>query len=338
MKRLALLCFALSLAMGAVVSAAEEFSEVEYYKQLAEQQLAEMKGGAFCGPANTLLVVPQYFHSRVKGDTAAGAGGAYRFAESRANGAGVTALYNRVLTDSVSLGFFYQYGYLDINGGAAFVEPAAAGDTWEERTRWHSHVVGVQPEFNLGAFGRIIPSVSQIFDFGGGEQRNYDAAGALIGTAPFGDEGATSTSLMVWYEKDFNFCGNWTITPFAGARSIFTKVKSADPDLDGGRVRNHLLAGGLKVAYQGERAGFNFRAGVSRRTNPGNSLGYGDRAVANGVAFFSHQANLDRTVGSIGAGVNYALNDSASLGVNYDGMFGERTSAHMGTVTFALSF
>ena len=92
------------------------------------------------------------------------------------------------------------------------------------------------------------------------------------------------------------------------------------------------------MAYQGEFVGFNFRAGVSHRTNPGEGLGYGDRAVANGVAFFSHQANMDKTVGSVGAGISFPVSSRAQLGVNYDGMFGSKTSAHMGTVTFALSF
>lgn len=336
MRRFTILCIAAFLAVGVAVSAAEEFSEVEYYKRLAERQLAEMNG--VCEPANTLLVIPQYFHSRVKSGTLEAGGGVSRFTESRANGAGVTAFYNRAFTDAFSLGLFYQYGFLNVRGGAPFVDGASSGDTWEEHTRWYSHVVGVQPEFNLGAFGRLVPSVTQMFDFGGGEQTRYNAAGVFQESAPFGDEGAVSTSLMVWYEKDFNFCENWTVTPFAGARSIFTKLKSANPGIDGSRLRNHFLAGGLKVAYQGEFVGFNFRAGVSHRTNPGEGLGYGDRAVANGVAFFSHQANMDKTVGSVGAGISFPVSSRAQLGVNYDGMFGSKTSAHMGTVTFALSF
>ncbi len=337
MKRLALLCAAAFLAVAAAVPAEEEFSEVEYYRQMAERQLAEMNSSCEEEPLNSFSVIPQYFHSRAKAGTArAPGGGTYRFGESRANGAGVTAFYNRVLTENISVGAFYQYGFLNITG--SYPMDAAAPERIEERTRWHSHSVGAQAEIGLGAFGRIIPSVTQIFDFASGEQDAYTALGALGGTFAMDDESVTSTSLMLWYEKDFTFCTHWTLTPFAGWRSTFSKFKSADANVDGTRSRSHLASGGLKVGYQGERIGFNFRAGFSHRLKGDDVPGYGDRAVANGVAFFSHQANLDRTVGSFGAGVSYDITDNASLGLNYDGLFGKNTSAHMGTASITFSF
>ena len=360
MNRLLTMCFAAILAFGSVVSAGEEFSEVEYYKKLAEKQLAELQQQPeakpqaatpspvqqttyyYCEdeaapPANAFVVIPQYFNSRAKKDTAKFRGGDLILGDSRANGAGVTTVYNRRVNDWFSFSVMYQYGFMSIRGGSAFPVDGT-GRYAKERTRYHSHVVGFQPEFNFGAFGRLIPSIIQGFDRASGNMRVYDRNGNQLGDSiTQNDEGTNVTSLMAWYEKDFNFCNNWKITPYAGWRSLYVKMKSAG-DTDGDHLWVHLVSGGMKVAYQGENIGFNLRAGVSHRTTSDDVPGYGNRAVANGVVHFSHRANLDKTVGSVGAGINYTINNRALVGVNYDGFFGSKTSAHMGTLNFIFPF
>ncbi|MCD8141000.1 MAG: autotransporter outer membrane beta-barrel domain-containing protein [Planctomycetaceae bacterium] len=100
----------------------------------------------------------------------------------------------------------------------------------------------------------------------------------------------------------------------------------------------HLISGGFKVAYQRDRLGINLRAGVNHRTTSDDLPGYANRAVAPGVVHFSHRANMDRTVGAVGAGASYAINKHAIVGISYDGMFGKDTSAHIGSLSFAFPF
>lgn len=360
--------FAVALAVAAPVMAAEEeFSEVEYYKKLAEKQLAETQPQPAVvpaspvipaapiaqatpviyyeipeeaePPANTFVAIPQYFHSR--NDSARFKVGSQKLKMSKghANGAGVTVLYNRRVTDWFSFALMYEYGFMNVTGGMAVPVPTA--DPAKEDSRWHSHVVGFLPEFTLGNLGKLQLSVIQGFDRASG----HESIGA--DRRDIDDYGTNVTSLMAWWEKDFQIgCSNWKVTPYAGWRSLYVAVKDAnvwDPAAPIGTKADdnmwvHLISGGLKASYQSGPLGMSFRGGVNHRTSKDDVPGYGNRAVAPGVVHFSHRANLDKTVGTLGANINYRINDRAMVGAGYDALFGKDTSAHLGSLNFILAF
>ncbi len=58
--------------------------------------------------------------------------------------------------------------------------------------------------------------------------------------------------------------------------------------------------------------------------------------VATGAAFRRLGAKGEKEF--TGAGVSYDITDNVSLGLNYDGLFGKNTSAHMGTASITFSF
>ena len=347
---------ALFMAWGAM-AAAGEFSEVEYYKQLAEAQLAQNQStpasptpspvtqtiyyempDECCeeeAPANAFVVIPQYFNSRNSAAKAKMGSQHLKIGASRANGMGVTNLYTRRVNDWFSFGLMYEYAFMAIRGGGVTLDDPTLRTT--ERSRWNSHVVGFLPEFNFGKWGKFSPSIIQGFDRAQGRTRNF-VNGVYDSTGKVDGEGLNVTSLMGWYEKDFDFCNGWKLTPYAGWRSLYVVTKSDTPANDDNNLWVHLVSGGMKVSYQKERFGFNLRGGISHRTSKDDIPGYGNRAVAPGVVHFSHRANLDKTVWAYGAGVNYAINKRAIVAAGYDGYAGKDTTAHIGSLSFIFPF
>lgn len=356
MKRICLAAFALLLTIAPYATAAE-FSEVEYYRKLAAEKLAQPTQPAQPAPTtvyyepttcfedvppvNALIAFGQYFNSRNDGARFDIGGDKMKMRKSRANGAGATFIYNRVLGDWLSVAFMYEYAFLDVTGGAP--APEAVYDAYED-TRYHSHVVGILPEFKLGALGKLQLSAIQGFDRASGAETMVFAAGAAPTTMDVDDYGTNVTSLMAWWEKDFApGCGNWKLTPYAGWRSLYVVVKNQNDwqnnrHYDDTNTWVHLASAGLKIGYQKDAFGISLRAGVNHRTTHDDIPGYGNRAVAPGVVQFSHRANLDKTVGTVGAGISYALGKRAIVGLQYDGYFGKDTSAHTGTVSFVFPF
>ncbi len=100
----------------------------------------------------------------------------------------------------------------------------------------------------------------------------------------------------------------------------------------------HLVSGGMKLSYQNGALGFNLRGGINHRTSKDDLPGYASRAVAPGVVHFSHRANMDKTIGTVGAAVSYAINERAIIGVGYDGAFGKDTAAHTATISLVCPF
>lgn len=368
MKKLCIASFILLLALGSAVFAEDEFSEVEYYKRLAEETLIEAQAEdddemteevyyeeepkytavyeepQDAPPANAFVVIPQYFHSRNDKAKFKVGNTRLRMSKGHANGSGVSLIYNRRISDFFSVALTYQYGFMNVDGGMAMDRYAPSNINGKERSRWHSHVVGIIPEFNFGEFGKLQLSAIQGFDRANGSESLY-ANGIRTERRDIDDYGTNVTSLMAWYEKDFQLgCSNWKFTPYAGWRSLYVVVKDANVWSAPQGTKNddnlwvHLASGGFKLSYQTGAVGFNMRAGVSHRTTRDDVPGYGNRAVAPGVVHFSHRANLDKTVGSVGAGVNYVINKRAIMSVGYDGYFGKDTSAHMGTLSFILPF
>lgn len=332
---------------------AEELSEVEYYQQQALQyQLAQAEANANasrveCGeepPANVFVAIPQYFHSRNDNAKSKVGGNTLKMNKGHANGAGITVGYNRRVSDFFSFGLMYQYTFMDVRSGMAMPEAAHdAGIQGREKSRWHSNVVGVLPEFNFSEFGKLQLSLIQGFDRGHGYEEIPGDRRDINGY------GTNVTSLMAWYEKDFELgCDSgWKLTPYAGWRSLYVVVKDQNKFgvpagtagwRDDDNTWVHLISGGLKLSYQRGAFGFNVRGGVNHRNTHDDLPSYGNRAVAPGVVHFSHRANLDRTVGTVGAGINYAAHKRLIVSVGYDGLFGSDTSAHMGTLSFAIPF
>lgn len=394
--RRVILVMALALFGVAQISVANEgefFSEVEYYRKLAEKQLAEAQAQveeepeieyepepvyeviekpqmpavtaitlpppmpelyepvymykecveeAPAPPKNVIVAIPQYFNSTNKSAKFDVGGTKLKMSAGHANGAGITLLYNRVFSDVFSVAFMYEYGFMNVRGGMAV--PDAPGIGGVEDSRWHSHVLGILPEFNFGKWGKLQLSLIQGFDRASGSETMTLPDGSADRRS-IDDYGTNVTSLMAWYEKDFDIgCDGFKLTPYAGWRSLYVSVKDQNIFAKAPGTREddnlwvHLLSGGMKASYQKGAFNFHVRGGVSYRTTKDDVPGYGNRAVAPGVVQFSHRANLDRTVGSFGAGINFAIKKRAMVGIGYDGTVGKNTASHTGTLSFALPF
>ncbi len=320
-----------SLLLLASVVAAGEWANVPSEIELMQARTAyEVSRYQECepeAPKNAFVIIPQFFNSSNSRSFINFDGQQLRVEKSHANGAGVTALYNRKFSDFISVAFMYEHGFLNISGG--WIGPAALSS--KTKQRWNSHVVGILPEFNFDKWGKVQLSLIQGFDRASGNTRLSD--GTVLSHE---DDGSNVTSLMAWYEKDFQLgCSNWKLSPYAGWRSLYVVVRSANPD---NNLWVHLLSGGLKLGYQSGKFGFNIRGGVNYRTTKADVPSYGNRAVAPGVVHFSHRANLDRTVGTAGVGVSYAINPRAIMAVGYDGAYGSDTTAHMASLNFIFPF
>lgn len=354
MKKICMAAFALLLlTIGSQAfaedAAAKGFSEVEYYQKLAAEKLQATPAQsvyyepASCfddvPPANTFAAFTNYFHARNDDATFDIGGDKMKARKARANGAAVTLLYNRVLNDWFSVAFSYQYGFLNIAGGAP--APIAVDDAYED-TRYDSHVFGIMPEFKLGALGKL--QLSYIYGLDRGSGTETMVVGGTPVSMDVDSYAANVSSFMAWWEKDIDIgCSGWKLTPYAGWRSLYVVVKNQNDwntlsHHDDTNAWVHLASGGLKVSYQKGPMGISLRGGINHRTTHDDVPAYGSRAVAPGVAHYSHRANLDKTVGAVGAGINYAINKRAIVGVQYDGYFGKDTSAHMGTLSFIMPF
>ncbi|MCC8108073.1 MAG: autotransporter outer membrane beta-barrel domain-containing protein [Planctomycetes bacterium] len=355
MKRIIYVGIAVLLA--SVSASAEEFSEVEYYRQLQQAENAapetavivkqpyETWTEAACAPEppkNVLVIMPQYHHSRNDQANFKVGGDNLQMSKGHANGVSTTVIYNRRFTDLLSVAFMYEYAFMNVTGGMPMGRGADEGGF--EDARWHSNVFGILPEFNFGKFGRLQVSYIAGFDRASGHERVVATNGA-VERRSIDSSGTNVTSLMAWYEKDFDLgCSNWKLTPYAGWRSLYVVVKDANVWPAGADVRSdsnlwaHLVSGGMKLSYQNGPLGFSLRGGINHRTTRDDLPGYASRAVAPGVVHFSHRANMDRTIGSVGAAVSYAINERAIVGVGYDGTFGKDTSAHTATLSLICPF
>ncbi len=345
MKKAFVVALAVALLAAPRARAGEEFNEIAYYTKLAEKQLAAAAAAPadYRGPeseyeeakADALAVIPRYFHSRNDGARFTFNGRDMKMSKGRANGAGAALVYTRRVTDWFSFGLLYEYAFLNVAGGMAV--PAAETNPAREDSRWQSHTVGILPEFSLDDFGRLRLSVTQGFDRADGHEELGAARRDMDG------HGSDVTSLMAWLEKDFQPAGSgWTFTPYAGWRSLYTSIRDRNDWLTGGRDDDslwaHLVAAGAKVSFRCGALGVSFQGGVSHRVSGDDIPLFGSRAVAPGVTQFSHRANLDKTVGAVGANLNYCINNRALVGVGYSGMFGKDTGSHTGSLNFIVPF
>lgn len=288
---------------------------------------------------HTFSVASQYFNSRSKKAKLKYGSQRLEMAKGKSDGAGFSLVYNRKVNDYLDLGFMYQYTFMNVDSGYPVARGSGLGN--KESSRWNSHSLGVMPKFDLGAYGRLQFGVLQSFDRAKGYEQREGPAGTFtrMNLKKYGHD---VTSLTAWYEKDFQIGCNWKFTPYAGWNSRYVDVKDKN-DFARNTTYNdyywvHLASGGLKLAYQQGAFGFNLRGGVSHRFSKNDVHGYGARAVAPGVLQYSHNANLDRTVGTAGAGVTYSFTKRAAMNLGYDGYFGKYTRSHTGTLSFTFAF
>lgn len=300
-----------------------------------------------CGdgePANAFVVIPQYFHSRNDKARFKVGGQHLKMGKSKANGGGVAVAYNRKVTDWFSFAVMYEYAFMNVSGGMAYPDNPLF-DGARESSRWETHVVGILPKFDFQKWGRLELSYLQGFDRARGNETMFGPGGP--DRRDVDDYGLNVTALTAWYEVDFGFCGNWKLTPYAGWRSLYVDIKDQNnwgiPAGNPGAKSDsntwvHLASAGVKLGYQNGPFGFMVRGGVSHRNTHDDIPGYGNRAVAPGIVHISHRANLDRTVGTVGAAISYAAHKRLVVSVGYDGFFGADTSAHIGSLSFAIPF
>ncbi len=212
----------IAVLLASLSASAEEFSEVEYYRQLQAAENNDMavivKGPhevwteAPEPPKNALIIMPQYHHSRNSQANFEVGGNNLKMSKGRANGVSTTIIYNRRFTDLLSVAFMYEYAFMNVDGGMPMGRPDNRGGF--EDSRWHSNVFGILPEFNFGKFGRLQLSYIAGFDRASGNERVVPANGDPTLVRPIDSHGTNVTSLMAWYEKDFNLgCSNWKLTP-----------------------------------------------------------------------------------------------------------------------------
>ncbi len=345
MKRLFIIGGALILAFGSAVAAesAQEQALREAYIEYQCQQVQPEEQG----PGAMLVVVPQYFRSNNSNMTHKVKGTELYTAKGHANGGGITLLGTKRFSEYLSLGLTYEFGFMRYNGGGTL--PYAAhmgGAAMRLKENAQSHVVGGIADVNLKQFGKFQFSVIQGFDFLDGDETRYTPTGG-VDMRSTDDNKQRVTSLMAWYEKDFNLCNNWTLGGYAGWRTLYAHIM----DQNNWNVQAnspfakqdthawiHLASGGLKLAYQNGPFGFSLRGGINHRTTKDNLPGYANRATAPGVVQFAYHANVDRTVGTFGAGVSYAINPRCIVTAGYDAYVGKDTNVHTGTLGLVFPF
>lgn len=291
-------------------------------------------------PKDIIVAVLHYHNSHSK------AGADFDFAgmkmksdKGHASGAGVTVVYNRIFNPVFSLGFLYEYTFMNVRSGAAtpdfLYDDAANGMRSYERSRWYSNGVGLLPKFDLGKWGRFMPYLTLGWDrVSSGTERfvNNAGGGQFQPDRNMKGDGANLASAMLWYEKDFQINDRLKLTPYAGSQNLHIEVINQPV-----KMWAHFVSGGLKGSYQAKNVNLSFRAGVHHRTTHGEFAGWGSRITAPGVAHFTHKATQDRTVATFGAGAEFMVK-RALVGLSYDGWVGKDTSTHMANLTLGMVF
>lgn len=327
--------------MGAVAFAQENRTnqiDTEYFR---DYQIAKMTCKESAAPQNAIIVIPQYYYSSNSETTVSlnnvmqGDGkGDYTVGKSRGQGAGIALAYNRKLSDTFSLTVLYEYAFMAIRGGDSNAKNALWSKDLYGNTasnRWSSHIAGAVLDVNLKEAGRLNFTLAQAWDRDNEDPDHTDhySGGFNISVA------------QVFYEIDFNFCNKWTLTPYAGWRTIYADLIANDGSNPNGLADDvwiHLITGGLKLSYAAEKFGFHIRGGVNHRLTSDDLPSFGTRVVAPGVMHFAHRTNMDQTVGSYGIGVTYPARDNLTFGLSYDGFAGKSTVAHMATLVGVLAF
>lgn len=336
------LTIAALLCIGLSATAAERADpQIQILKNKAFASLCEPNP---CdeGPKNSLVVIPQYFHAKHDSMTFRidGTKNAIKAAKGTSNGVGVTMLLNHKFSDFFGMSLFYEFVHMDYTGGAVVPNLPIAGG--REKQDVNSHAVGLFGDLNFNAWGKLNLSLIQAFDsYHGGEVWTFTSAPPIYRDT--NDFQVRVTSLMAWYEKDFEPAPFFKITPYAGWRTLYAHVEDqnvwgtiADKTKDNDWI--HLASGGVKLGYQcgkvglGVRGGFNYR--VTRTAGPG----FASRAVAPGVTHFAFRNNADRIIGTFGTNITYPVTERFIVGLGYDGYVGKDTNAHMGTLTGVLVF
>lgn len=335
------------MVASAVFAAGPESGQRELQLQQAElehklNQIQDPGQGAPAKPSRTgVLIVPQYYHthnSAMTTNLADGLGGRLKMGSGNADGGGFVFLATKEVNETLALSFFYQFIAMKYTGGA--LQPnSIPGLRITEKNEVISNGVGLFADLNLKSFGRLQASVIQGFDDYSGTQRIH-MNGVQVGTNSMDNFSDRITSLMLWYERDAPLNANWTLTPYAGWRSVYAHLDNplgeAEPRSDNTWV--HLMSGGLKLGYRNGLFGFGLHGGVNYRISEDDIPGFGIRMPAPNTDQPGYNVHLDRTVGSFGVNVSYAFPGYCALFAGGDTAIGGNTDAQVARIGIAIPF
>ena len=284
-------------------------------------------------PSRTgLTVIPQYYYSGNSAMTTNlkdGLGGRLKLDSGHANGGGFVVQATKEFSESFALNLQYFFVYMKYSGGA--LQPdSIPGLKMDEDIDVTSHGIGLSADVGLDKFGRLQASFIQGFDDYSGNRRSY-IKGVHVNTNSMDNFSDRITSLMLWYEYDAPLNEAWTLTPYAGWRSVYADLENPMGKDDPGSANSwvHFVSGGLKLGYRDGLFGLGLRAGVNYRTSKDDVPGYTIRFPAANVGQPNYNAMLDRTVASFGATASYVFPGRCVVFGGYDGFGGEHTQSHV---------
>lgn len=346
-KVLFILCLALLIATPAM---ADNSSLVPQGPDPAKMgitvpsDLAAMAAGEEAGPPpkDAFVIIPQYFYSHydsLNSNTGLKSGSGH------SNGAGFTAIATKDINKYLALSFMYQFVYMKQEGGG-FLPNAVAdtGVTAHSTQDVTAHGFGLIADIDTQGYGLFNLSLIQGFDEFGGNITTHAPDGTPLGTTSCENFSDRVTSLMAWYLYPWKFDANWTLTPYAGWRSVYVDLKNIDGIEDNDdHAWAHFVSGGAKIGYDQDfnpngffgcdlRAGFNWR--VSHDDIPGFAI----RALAPGVAEPAYNGNFDPIVATFGVGAHYVWPGSVVLFGGYDGFMGADTFISTFTIGASIPF
>jgi hypothetical protein len=249
---------------------------------------------------------------------------------------------SKEITETFSLGLFYQLIYMDYSGGM-FVPVDPPGLDGRTEVKGTAHVLGLTSDVNLQQYGKLNLSLLQDFETYNGDETMIGNPDNPLDTRSLDDFKVRVTSLMGWYELPCSLNESWTVTPYAGWRSVYAVASNQNDFSPGGTTKDshqwvHLVSGGLTFDYRQGPLGLNFRAGVNHRVSSDDVPGLTSRAVSPSTVHLGYNTYMDRTMATYGVGLNYAINPNMVVAVGYDGAAGADVTLHKGYLALVFPF
>ncbi|UQZ90908.1 hypothetical protein C4J81_17495 [Deltaproteobacteria bacterium Smac51] len=304
-------------------------------KYEAEQMMATSAGSA-APPKKMFIISPQYHYSQ-HGTLSTGTLAPFdlKSGGGHANTGSIAFIFNREVSEMLSMTLAYQYAYTDYSGGVlipkASYDAGARGETEQEI---NTHIIAVMGDINLKNYGRLNLSLVQGFDSVSGHEQIVDPAGDVVDKRSLDTYAQRVTALMAWYENDVNLNESWTLTPYIGWRSLYAHLSNQNAlgtdefGKNNAHAWIHLGGLGAKLNYSSGPLTVTLRGGVNHRFTKDDLPGWANRAIAPGVVQLGYNVNFDQTVATFGAGLTYASSESCIFSLNYDGFAGSQTDAH----------
>lgn len=320
------------------------FTDFFFKSQLKSQEPVKAPAaGENAGSDFVVTAIPEYYRANYGNFTTNLDGTTLKAASGHSESASITLLASKSFTETFDLGFLYQFAYTSGSGGRLVPNTSQFGGHQDyDLTANH---VAVFTNLNFKEYGRFQLMLGQVFE-------EYSGTDTFIFNnvaqkRSMDDFKVRITSIMSWYEVDFGLNESWMVTPYVGWRSVyaavlnqnnFTVASGAPGSKNDSNSWLHLASAGLKLHYQDGPFGATLRGGINYRASSDDVPGVGSRAMAPGVVNYGNMANLDRTMGTYGLGLNYAVNDNLVIAGSYDGAVGSDTDLHSGTLVMVYPF